>query len=587
MTPRRRTITAVGALAGFLALGACAAPVDRAAAPTSPTTTSSPAGDAASAAPTPSPAPADLVADDPHPRADLARGGTLVLPLASLPANLNAFHVDGTVAPWREVTSATDPGLYRYSPEGKVLPRREYLTALPTVRRTADGTTITYRLDPRAVWNDGTPIDHRTFEATWRVHRAPVDKGGFNAVPTTAYAQISRVAPGKDPHEVVVTTRGHVHPVTDLFTRLVHPRLAEEGTFDTLMRDEPHPELRSGPWTIAALDRQAGTVTLEPSPRWWGDEPVLERIVFRSLEPSAALPAFRAGELDVVDVSHPAASAQIDGAPDLDLRHGPSLATTVLVLNSGSPVLADRRVRAAVRQGLDREQLLAVRFGGLGHTEKPADSALYQPFQPEARDNTPRNGGPGAARAALDAAGWTPGADGVRTKDGTPLALRFTLHGDDPLGVALAQTVQTQVRPLGVDVRIDTRPASAFGTTMANKDYDLLLAGGGSDTPSPVSAMCQTMCSTSPGNASGIGTPEIDARIAALPDIADDAARARAVNDVERDWLALDGQVPLWHGPALRATRAGLANLGPSGFAALTPRWEDVGWVEGSAAANR
>lgn len=367
----------------------------------------------------------------------------------------------------------------------------------------------------------------------------------------------------------------------------MHPRLADPAAFGTLMKDDAHPELRSGPFTIASVDRQAGTVVLERNPRWWGAPALLDRIVHRQMEPTAALTAFRAGELDVVDVSRATALAQVKGAPDLDLRHGTHLGTTVLVLNARSGPLADPAVRAAVRQSLDRDQLLAVRFAGLGHTEKPAGSALYLPSQPEGRDNVPRAGSPAAARSSLDDAGWTAGADGLRAKDGRPLALRFTLHGDDPLGVALAQAVQTRLRGVGIDVQVDTRPAAAFGDTMSHRDYDLLLVGGSSDTPSPLSAMCQTMCSTSPGNASGVGTPALDAKIAALPRIADPAARARAANDVERAWLALDGQIPLWHGPDLRATRSGLANLGPAGFAELTPRWEDMGWAPGSPALAR
>nr|WP_284302632.1 ABC transporter substrate-binding protein [Mobilicoccus caccae] len=263
------------------------------------------------------------------------------------------------------------------------------------------------------------------------------------------------------------------------------------------------------------------------------------------------------------------------------MRTGPRLSTSVLVFNATSPALSDVAVRKALWQGIDRAQLATVRFNGLDHVETPPGSALYHPFQPEYQDNMPVRFDAAAAAQTLEGAGYTD-ENGTRAKDGKPLSIRFTIHGDDPMSTALAQTVQNQLTKIGVEAQIDARPQSAFGQTMSSRDFDVLLAGGGSDSPDPTSAMCQTMCSTSPGNASGAGTPELDERIARLGAQADDDARAAEINAIEKEWLGQYGQLPLWHGPDVYAIRTGLSGLGPAAFASLTTDWEDVGWEPGT-----
>ncbi|GMA38571.1 hypothetical protein GCM10025883_06160 [Mobilicoccus caccae] len=253
-----------------------------------------------------------LAATNPHPRADLAQGGTVTLPMAAFPTNFNRFHVEGTLAAWRDVTAATDPGLYRYSPEGEVTPRTEYLSAMPQVEDTNGTQVITYDLNPEAVWNDGTPIDWTAFEATWKARRAPIDQGGFNSVPDPAYARIASVEKGATAHQVVVTLREPHHPVTGVFSHLLHPKLGDKDAFNTLMKDDVHAELRSGPFTVSDVDRQTRTIVLEPNQKWWGDKPLLDRVVFQQIEPSTAVPAARGGDVDLADVGNVALRSQVE-----------------------------------------------------------------------------------------------------------------------------------------------------------------------------------------------------------------------------------------------------------------------------------
>ncbi len=546
-------------------------------------------GPAATDAPAPSGAQGDrLVQINAHPREDLRTGGTLTLPIDVFPRVWNALHADGAEPSLGVITSATDPVLYDYDAQGTVSARPEYLTAMPSEQERDGRQVVTYDLNPEAVWNDGTPIDHTAFEAVWRASRQADRRGGFAAVSHTGYVDIESITAGTDAHQVVVTFHEgrSFHPVSDLFTTLLHPAVATPEIFNEGFRGADfHPEWRSGPFTLERLDLSGKTVTLTRNPRWWGRAPLLDRIVLRQLEESASLTAFAAHEIDGTRVETRARYARAAAIVDADIRRSRRLTTGVLVLNSDDPLLADIAVRKAFWQAVDREQWKRVRFAGMNWVEDPIGSAMYYSFQPQARDNMPAGHDVAAAKAGLEAAGWALGADGVYAKDGTRLRITYVSFGDDPMTADLDRTLATQLATAGIELALRNVTYQAFLDALRNRDFGAASLGLGATTPSPVTSACQAMCSDDRFNLSGVGTPELDARLRALGTIADPAAQAQAVNDLERSWMALYGQMPLANGPEIWAYRRDVANLGPAAFAGLHPHWEDVGRV-GDAPAS-
>ncbi|MFM9481261.1 ABC transporter substrate-binding protein, partial [Streptomyces scabiei] len=57
---------------------------------------------------------------------------------------------------------------------------------------------------------------------------------------------------------------------------------------------------------------------------------------------------------------------------------------------------------------------------------------------------------PGAARARLDKAGWKPGPDGIRVKNGQPLRIKGSFWAN-AINRALFEVLQQQARDLGID----------------------------------------------------------------------------------------------------------------------------------------
>jgi peptide/nickel transport system substrate-binding protein len=128
---------------------------------------------------------------------------------------------------------------------------------------------------------------------------------------------------------------------------------------------------------------------------------------------------------------------------------------------------SDPAVRTALTQALDLEELQGVITAGTG-----AAGTAFAVAPPEAcpgdsvSDALP-TGGVEAAEQTLDEAGWTAGPDGIREKDGVPLALTFIYNTDLASGGAAAAELATSTwDELGADVTATAQDESALVETI-------------------------------------------------------------------------------------------------------------------------
>src|SRR5882757_6443613 len=92
---------------------------------------------------------------NPQDPATLRQGGNLRLALSALPANYNTLHIDNE-ASGAAMLRATLPRAFRITPDGSMTVNTDDFT---TVELTGtDPQVVTYTINPKAVWSDGTPI---------------------------------------------------------------------------------------------------------------------------------------------------------------------------------------------------------------------------------------------------------------------------------------------------------------------------------------------------------------------------------------------------------------------------------------------
>ncbi|MQS13856.1 ABC transporter family substrate-binding protein [Streptomyces kaniharaensis] len=564
---RTALLAGLTALSLSLTLCSCGSRSDGAATP----------GDALASAPaTPKLTSMDV---NPRDRSQLRQGGTLNVAIAQFSRQWSPIHTDGSESSTMTVTKPLLPTFFRSDAAGTQTVNPAYLQDAHAEQR--DGRqVVVWTLNPKARWSDGTPITWRDIEANW--HALNGKDPAFKSGSSTGFELVSSVERGKDDFQAVMTFDQPFSEWQSMFNGVANAPLlpasqvATPELFNSAYLDAI--PVTAGPFKLEKLDRAAQTVTLVADPAWWGDKPMLDRIVFHAMAPMAMAGAFGQGQIDFFnngpDVAGYAVIKQTKGAA-VRRAGGPDFRQ--FTLNAKSPMLTDATVRQAVFQAINRDAITREDLKGLDWPAATLNNHLLVANQNAYRDNSLglSRFDPAEARRKLDAAGWKLDGD-VRKKDGRELNLRMVI----PAGVATAQNeANAATRMLrDVGVKVTTVPAGSnefFDKYVNKQDFDIVayaLLG----TPFPASGDRANFAQNSGTNHSQTGSPAIDAaldRAAAAPDA---ATASEAINQADGELWKVAGMLPLYQRPQLYGARANLANIGAQGLSDVV--WENVGF---------
>ena len=193
-------------------------------------------------------------------------------------------------------------------------------------------------------------------------------------------------------------------------------------------------------------------------------------------DPNTRAMALQSGD---VDVAVNIAAGDMDNFRNNNNFHIDEISSLRVVLarlnqNDGR-ILSDPKVRAALIAGCDRETYNNVLLKGTFIPGKaPIPPSLDYGFD-GLKDPNAYN--PERAANLLDEAGWkdTDG-DGIRDKDGKPLALDFVVYNSRAELPLYAEAVQSDLKKLGFDVKINTVDYNLVDQMGIKGEYDLLIS---------------------------------------------------------------------------------------------------------------
>ncbi|MFE9326739.1 ABC transporter substrate-binding protein [Nocardia sp. NPDC052278] len=233
----------------------------------------------------------------------------------------------------------------------------------------------------------------------------------------------------------------------------------------------------SGPFTYAAWRQDASATLAKRAGYRWGStvfahqgEAYLDKIEFTVVpESGVRTGSLISGQLDAVSDALP------QDAPQIEAASGRVLSTA----NPGVPFgfqtnvtrgpLRDAVVRQALLPAIDRKQLVDT---VLGPQFKPATSTLAS-STPGYQDLSARlSYDPAKARSILDQAGWTPGGDGIRAKNGERLSFSVLFSQVFAGNQAILELVQQQLRQVGVELKLDLVSGPESTARQNVKDFD-------------------------------------------------------------------------------------------------------------------
>lgn len=138
-----------------------------------------------------------------------------------------------------------------------------------------------------------------------------------------------------------------------------------------------------------------------------------------------------------------------------------------LAANESRPPLHERAVRQALNKAINRSELQGI----LSRYQKPASSALASstPLYQDLSGLLAHD--PQGAASLLDAAGWRPGTDGIRARDGQRLSFRIDYW---QATTPVLELLQQQLSQVGIELRLNKTTISQVSALQSAGDYDLL-----------------------------------------------------------------------------------------------------------------
>ncbi|MEL7974854.1 ABC transporter substrate-binding protein [Isoptericola sp. F-RaC21] len=337
-----------------------------------------------------------------------------------------------------------------------------------------DATEFTYHLRDDVTFSDGEPLTAELVRANLDSTVALGAQAGLPAQYLTGYEE-TRVV---DEHTATVVFSApnsqFLQASSSMSLGLLSSASLEKSPEELCAGDYA----ASGPFVLESFTPGSSAVVTRREGYDWAParaehtgEAYLDRIEFSVVpEASVRTGSLQSGQVDAIGDVPPHDVEQLESQGfTAATRPNPGNSGGLLV-NATRPGLDDPAVRAALQRSINRRTIADTLFFGV---VEPATSVLSDATPGWADQSGALAYDPDAAAAALDAAGWVPGGDGVREKDGRRLTL--TAAWNPAIGTAeqTLELVQQQLREVGVDLTLRRITPTELADVLSTRDYDL------------------------------------------------------------------------------------------------------------------
>ena len=516
------------------------------------------------------------VSFNPKDRSELKEGGELRLAFNGIPENFNPFNTNGYTSGSIAIQAAMNSayaGGYKYDYTGKPSLNTDYITEYKA--ETKNGVqTVTFKINPNAKFNDGTPIDIESVRAAHKIFTAPA--GEYQVTDAPLWKQVKSVEENGDKFSVKVTMEKPYYPIDGGFiiATFIHPALVDKKLFNDGLINKPLDKYWAGPFKVENWDTSQKSLILTRNDKWWGQKPLLEKISIRSLGEAASLAAFKNSEIDVISASSQNVYADVSKMSNIDIRKGTALGVSDYELNPDKIPLP---VRKAIVAGINREQLQKIRFEKIGWNEKAPGSMCFLPLQEGYKDSYPTEIGEDVAKKILEDAGYKKDGD-FYAKDGKKASYELATFGDGQDTKTTSQFFSDQMKKIGIEIKIVTYTGeNDLVKVSEERSYGIKSAGYGITTNPVDSAYYFYRSEINNGHGK-----ELDSLADKMMATEDYKKQLEIATELEKRHLAeVAIYIPVSNGPNYQACKKGLANYGPRLFAtsAYDPDvWINAGW---------
>ncbi|MEO1549612.1 MAG: peptide ABC transporter substrate-binding protein [Pseudomonadota bacterium] len=385
------------------------------------------------------------------------------------PSILNPYLSGGTKE--LEAASLVIEPLARYNEVGEMVPF--LVDEIPTVANggvSEDLTSITWTLSDGILWSDGTPMTAEDVVFTWQYCTDP-DGGCAQA---SNFTDVTNVEALDD--STVKVTFGVAKPFPYGPFVGAQSAILQKAQFADCMgakavecTEQNFAPIGTGPFVVA--DFKANDVAVfEANPNYRDpSKPAFQTVLFKGGGDAAAAArsVLETGEFDyawnlqvepeVLSRMEAAGKGTLVSAFGTSVERlmvnqtnpDPALGDERATLKHPHPFLTDTDVTKALSLAIERSILVEAGYGSAGQVTcnvLPAPAAYNSTNNDWCKTQDVE-----AAKALLDGAGWVPGADGVREKDGVRLSVLFQTSTN-----SVRQGTQALIKQMWAEIGVET-----------------------------------------------------------------------------------------------------------------------------------
>ena len=398
--------------------------------------------------------------------------GRIIVGVSQEPVNLNPLmpknEVDDNVH-----FSIFDP-LFFTDPEGKVLPR--LAVEVPSQENggiSADGLEWRVKLRDDVKWHDGAPFTAEDVKFTLELIVDP----DFRAWRTAGHKLVRDITV-VSPTEITWRMEKPFSPYLSFLTEtFIIPKHAFDGVTDPNEAPFNLAPIGTGPFKLA--NRVAGDhIELAANIDYFSEGPFVEMLVFKYIPDLTVLyTQFKSGDIDITGRQYitPDNYEEAKTLPDRTVVLAPAPSVETIYFNLEKPQFKELVVRQAIYAAIDKEAIIdALYYGVPVPTESYMSprSFFFNPALPKQEFSIE------AANKLLDDAGWVPGADGIREKDGVRLSFTNSTTAGNHLREQAQQFIQQTLREAGIEMKIENLPAAViWGEFWTMSQFDSVIVG--------------------------------------------------------------------------------------------------------------
>ncbi|HMG51074.1 MAG TPA: peptide ABC transporter substrate-binding protein [Inquilinus sp.] len=366
--------------------------------------------------------------------------------------------------------------LWQVDPKGSFIP--DLVTEIPTVENggvSADGLNWRIKLRSDVKWHDGTPFTAEDVKFTIDLINNPK----FRAARRAGHELVKDLTVVSPTELTWRMEKAYApYPAILSWTYLVPKHLLEKEADPNVSSFATQP-VGTGPFKW--VERVPGDhISLAAHEAYHGDGPYLERLIVKYIPDLTVLyTQFTTGDIDYIGLQGITADhyEEAKGLADRDVLPVPQPFIENIAFNLGLPVFQDPAVREALYYGMDKQTIIESIYYGLPPTTEsflPNESWAHNPDLPK------QSYDPDKAKQILDAAGWVPGGDGVREKNGVRLEFVNSTTAGNHVREQAQQLLQQNWLEIGAKMTISNLPpAVMWGDYWMASKFETAMVGIG------------------------------------------------------------------------------------------------------------